>query len=101
MNQPLAKFLPHNAQEFENEMRALIVSHMGLGEGNPTGWVVKAVCEAYQRGFGVGFAAGQYATVSAPPPFKVEIPPGNRLYRQEPAADVVDVQARQLPYTKE
>jgi hypothetical protein len=51
----LAKFNPHNAAEFENEMRALIVSHMGLGQGNPTQWVVNAVCEAFQRGFGVGF----------------------------------------------
>lgn len=67
MNQPPAKFLPHNAQEFENEMRALIVSHMGLGEGNPTGWVVKAVCEAYQRGFGVGFAAGQRTNITLRP----------------------------------
>lgn len=57
MPQLLAKFEPHNAQEFENEMRALIVSHMGLGQGNPTQWVVAAVCEAFQRGFGTGFAA--------------------------------------------
>jgi hypothetical protein len=66
MNLP-AKFLPHNAQEFENEMRALIVSHMGLGQGNPTQWVVTAVCEAYQRGFALGFATGQHSTVSPPP----------------------------------
>lgn len=58
MNEP-AKFLPHNVQEFENDMRALIVKHMGLGQGNPTQWVVNAVCEAYQRGFGVGFGTGQ------------------------------------------
>jgi hypothetical protein len=66
MNTPLAKFLPHNVQDFENEMRALIVSHVGLGQGNPTQWVVNAVCEAYQRGFGVGFGAGK-GTLPTPP----------------------------------
>lgn len=52
------KFLPHNPQEFENDMRALIVSHMGLGQGNPTQWVVNAVVEAYQRGFSDGYLTG-------------------------------------------
>ena len=67
MNQ-LAKFNPHNPQEFENDMRALIVSHMGLGQGNPTQWVVNAVCEAYQRGFGLGFQAGSRMQHASPPP---------------------------------
>lgn len=66
-----ALFLPHNAQEFENDMRALIVKHMGLGEGNPTGWVVKAVCEAYQRGFGAGFAVGQRTPIAPSPATRV------------------------------
>ena len=66
MNQ-LAKFNPYNPQEFENDMRALIVSHMGLGQGNPTQWVVNAVCEAFQRGFGHGFQAGSAMQRQSPP----------------------------------
>lgn len=75
MNNQPALFLPHNAQEFENDMRALIIKHMGLGEGNPTGWVVKAVCEAYQRGFGVGFAAGQRTPIAPAPTTRVHPQP--------------------------
>lgn len=85
----LAKYLPHNAQEFENDMRALIVSHMGLGQGNPTQWVVSAVCEAFQRGFGEGFRAGGMQRVARPreaeqdpsadhPAYKVVLPAGEQ-----------------------
>lgn len=49
-----------------DDMRAIAVKHMGMGQGNPTYWVVMALHEAFQRGFGVGFAAGQHGT-QAPP----------------------------------
>jgi hypothetical protein len=61
------KFLPHNIQEHDNAMRALIASHMGTTGGNPTQWVVDAVHEAFARGFSLGFTTGQGATVSRPP----------------------------------
>ena len=99
----LAKFLPHNIQEFENDMRALIASHQGLGSGNPTQWVVDAVVEAFQRGFGLGFDAGTKAANTAPPPppaYRVQIPPGHRLHR-EPPPETIEVPARELPYTPE
>ena len=92
----LAKFLPHNIQEFENEMRALIASHQGLGSGNPTQWVVNAVIEAYQRGFGVGFNAAGHQM-----PMRYEPNPGGSKYAAPTAEEWANQPAvRQLPYVE-
>lgn len=95
MNYGLAKFIPLNPVEHENELRTIILKHMGSTHGNPTQWVVDAVAEAYQQGFGVGFNAGTVAARTPPPPppqFKVQIQPGHRLHREP--ADVVDVDVK-------
>lgn len=73
----MAKFIPINVQEHDNELRTIIVKHMGTGGGNPTQWVVNACHEAFQRGFGLGFDTGIKAANTRPPPpppYRVDIP---------------------------
>lgn len=75
-----AKYIPINPVEHENMIRTIIGAHQGSMDGNPTMWVVRAVDEAFQRGFGVGFNAGTMARVPkppAPPAFRVQIPQGD------------------------
>jgi len=59
VNQPITPYLPHNGQDHDNDMRAIAMKHMGMGQGNPSQWVVMALHEAFQRGFGMGLSAGQ------------------------------------------
>lgn len=66
MPQDLAKYIPLNPVEHDNMLRTIIVSHMGTTDGNPTAWVVKAVHEAFQRGFGLGFKTGGMQRVAKP-----------------------------------
>lgn len=93
----VAKYLPLNQVEHENMLRSIIASHQGPCDGNPSMWVVHAVAEAFQRGFGTGFNAGLAAANSPPPPppaFKVafEQAPTPRAPRQIGRDDnVVDV----------
>lgn len=47
-------YVPHNMQEFEDDMRVIVNRHMGFGGGNPSQWVVNAVIEAFQRGVAIG-----------------------------------------------
>lgn len=49
-------YIPHNVQEFDDDLRAIVIKHMGTGQGNPTQWVVNAVAEAFQRGVGIGMS---------------------------------------------
>lgn len=76
MNMP-ARYLPYNAQEHDNDMRALAIAHMGSNCGNPTQWVVDALHEAFQRGFALGFESGYKVSKAPPPPppaFRVQLP---------------------------
>lgn len=78
MNQS-AKFLPINVQEHDNVLRTIAVKYMGTNQGNPSQWVVDALHEAYQSGFGQGFEAGAaFATVQpkATPQYRVQLPRG-------------------------
>lgn len=52
-------FLPHNRQEHDNDIRALVGRHMGNDFSNPTQWVVDAVHEAFRIGFSMGAEVGQ------------------------------------------
>jgi len=81
----LAKFIPLNPIEHENELRTIILKHQGSTSGNPTQWVVDACAEVFQRGFGLGFDAGTMSRVSIPPKprFQVEMP-GDVRSGQEP-----------------
>ena len=58
-------YLPHNRQEHDNEMRALIGKHMGADFSNPTQWVVDACHEAFQMGFQRAMDAGVRAAPQA------------------------------------
>jgi hypothetical protein len=61
------KFIPINPQEHDNMIRSIAVAHMGMGQGNPTQWVISAMHEAYQKGFALGFSAAQRTTPNSPP----------------------------------
>ena len=90
----LAKYIPLNPIEHENELRTIILKHMGSTQGNPTQWVVNAVAEAFQQGFGVGFDAGTMARVSKPPPppaYQVQMPVAERV---NPESDPRRLEAR-------
>jgi hypothetical protein len=89
MNQP-ARFIPYNAQEHDNDMRALAISHMGTGIGNPSQWVVTALHEAFQRGFALGFTSAQQMMASPPTP-----PPRFRIAL--PDSQVIDMPSKDKP----
>ena len=86
------QYLPLNPQEHDNDIRTLVVKHMGMGQGNPTQWVVDAVHEAFQRGFSVGLQAGLKMASHPPAPapaFRVASPalaPASRA-----SEDVIEV----------
>lgn len=71
----IAKFVPMNIQEHEDMLRAIVNSHMGVGGGNPTRWVVEAVAEAFQRGFALGFQTGQLRMQPKLPEYGVQFEP--------------------------
>ncbi len=85
----LAKFIPLNPMEHENMLRTIIVKHQGSTSGNPTQWVVDAVNEAYNAGFGLGFDVGLKNAMReppAPPAFKVQLPDGVTAGYEPPRA---------------
>lgn len=99
--------IPHNVQEYDDDMRAIVNKHMGFGQGNPSAWVVAAVSEAFQRGVGVGLNLPS-SHRPAPeqrrrePEFAERVDPERKAIGAAPrliGADVVDVQAREIPYT--
>ena len=72
-----ARFIPLNPQDHDNYIRSIAISHMGLGQGNPSTWVIQAMHEVHQRAFSMGFDAGFKAanTPSAAQAYKVAIDP--------------------------
>lgn len=64
-------YLPHNVQEHDNMLRAMIVGHMGTAHGNPTQWVVDAMHECWQRAYAEGLAMGKQMRPAAQPDVSV------------------------------
>lgn len=49
------KYIPINPIEHENELRSIIIAHMGSTHGNPSQWVVDAANRAHEAGFANGW----------------------------------------------
>ena len=59
--------LAANPQEVDNKLRMMVSKHMGsLAQGNPSQWVMDAVHEAFQLGFGLGRYAAPPAAQAQP-----------------------------------
>jgi len=78
-------FIPINPQEHDNMIRSIAVAHMGMGQGNPTQWVINAMHEAYQKGFALGLSISKSAGPREP-----SVPQAARAIERTPALLRID-----------
>jgi hypothetical protein len=59
MGHSVTSYIPHNAQDHDDKLRAIAVSKMGTGEGNPSAWVIAALHQCWQEAFAAGVMVGR------------------------------------------